>query len=244
MFEGVLPANISIYVTTASNAVESSWGTYCPPDDSVNGKSLNSCLGDLYSINWMEDADKVGPQQTLQDQFVIVKNVTTESHVMQYGDISWTSLPTGDFMGGLQFSTQRHSRHASHSVHMDSRDISLHLATYRYIRAEKNTAEHQLAAENLEQLTTQRMTSDKLFQQFAQAFRGSSNAVLTGPSKLPVTCDGCCKAVDRAIRDHCNAWNDYSLQYHNIVVNACELHSHSDEGTANLVTSVKSICQA
>ncbi len=30
MFEGVLPDNISVYATTASNAFESSWGTYCP----------------------------------------------------------------------------------------------------------------------------------------------------------------------------------------------------------------------
>jgi legumain len=28
MFEGVLPKNLNIYVTTASNAEESSWGCY------------------------------------------------------------------------------------------------------------------------------------------------------------------------------------------------------------------------
>jgi legumain len=56
MFEN-LPDNIKIVASTAANAQESSWGTYCPPNDMVNGKSLNSCLGDLYSINWMEDSD-------------------------------------------------------------------------------------------------------------------------------------------------------------------------------------------
>jgi hypothetical protein len=30
MFEGLLGPELGIYVTTASNAVESSWGTYCP----------------------------------------------------------------------------------------------------------------------------------------------------------------------------------------------------------------------
>jgi legumain len=57
MFEGLLPLNINIYATTAANSKESSWGTYCYPDDVVNGVHINSCLGDLYSVNWMEDSD-------------------------------------------------------------------------------------------------------------------------------------------------------------------------------------------
>jgi len=32
MFEGLLNDKLNIYVTTASNAFESSWGTYCPGD--------------------------------------------------------------------------------------------------------------------------------------------------------------------------------------------------------------------
>lgn len=48
----------NIYALSASNPTESSWGTYCPPDDSVNGKEIGSCLGDLFSVNWMEDSDK------------------------------------------------------------------------------------------------------------------------------------------------------------------------------------------
>ena len=53
-----LPANMNIYATTAANGKESSWGTYCMPDDKVDGKEIHSCLGDLYSVNWMEDTDK------------------------------------------------------------------------------------------------------------------------------------------------------------------------------------------
>lgn len=57
MFEGKLTEDMNIYVMTASNAFESSWGTYCYPDDLVNGEHLGSCLGDLFSVNWMEDSD-------------------------------------------------------------------------------------------------------------------------------------------------------------------------------------------
>lgn len=53
-----LPTDIGVYATTAANASESSWGTYCYPHDLVNGKHVGSCLGDLYSVNWMEDSDR------------------------------------------------------------------------------------------------------------------------------------------------------------------------------------------
>lgn len=52
MFEGLLPNNYNIYATTASNAEESSYATYCPGDDSAG---FDTCLGDLYSISWLED---------------------------------------------------------------------------------------------------------------------------------------------------------------------------------------------
>lgn len=47
-----------IYALSAANPHESSWGYYCPPDDVVGGVSVGSCLGDHFSINWMEDTDK------------------------------------------------------------------------------------------------------------------------------------------------------------------------------------------
>lgn len=56
MFSG-LATNTKIYGVSASGPDESSWGTYCPPDDVVNGQEVGSCLGDLFSVNWMEDSD-------------------------------------------------------------------------------------------------------------------------------------------------------------------------------------------
>lgn len=57
MFENILKDDMNIYAITAANATESSWGTYCTPDDRVNGVSIGTCLGDLFSVNWLEDAD-------------------------------------------------------------------------------------------------------------------------------------------------------------------------------------------
>lgn len=102
MFEGILADNINVYAITAANAEESSWGTYCPPNDMVHGVEINSCLGDLFSVNWMEDADKSSPsKETLDQQYVRVKNLTAQSHVMRYGDLEFKSEPVGNFYGNL-----------------------------------------------------------------------------------------------------------------------------------------------
>lgn len=77
MFSGLLADDIGVYATTAANEIESSWGTYCSPDDVVNGVHIGSCLGDLYSVNWMEDSDAMNPSiETLSTQFDTVKTLT------------------------------------------------------------------------------------------------------------------------------------------------------------------------
>jgi legumain len=68
IFQNILEDDIGVYAITATDATTSSWGTYCSPDDKVNGKSIGSCLGDLYSVNWMEDTDAADIKtETLQE---------------------------------------------------------------------------------------------------------------------------------------------------------------------------------
>lgn len=52
MFQGLLPPNISVFATTAANAWESSWGTYCPGMRPSPPVELMTCLGDLYRYGW------------------------------------------------------------------------------------------------------------------------------------------------------------------------------------------------
>ncbi|XP_047043860.1 vacuolar-processing enzyme beta-isozyme 1-like [Lolium rigidum] len=53
MFEGIMPQDLNIYVTTAANAVKSSWGTYCPgmnpppPHECKAHYTLSMLAGDL-----------------------------------------------------------------------------------------------------------------------------------------------------------------------------------------------------
>lgn len=61
-----LPKDIGIYAVTAANASESSWGYYCGSEAIVDGKNIGSCLGDLFSITWMEDDDREDDKETLE----------------------------------------------------------------------------------------------------------------------------------------------------------------------------------
>ena len=41
-----------VYAVTAASPYESSWACYCHSE-------LNTCLGDAFSVNWMENVDFV-----------------------------------------------------------------------------------------------------------------------------------------------------------------------------------------
>ena len=48
-----LPAAWNIYAVSAANERESSWATYCPPDDLYDGFAIGTCLGDEFSVNFL-----------------------------------------------------------------------------------------------------------------------------------------------------------------------------------------------
>lgn len=86
-----LKDDINVYAVSAANAKESSWGTYCHPHDKVEGRSMGTCLGDLFSVNWMEDLDAAVEKgylatETLQAQYETIKKKTNKSHSLQWGD--------------------------------------------------------------------------------------------------------------------------------------------------------------
>merc|ERR1712070_1234739 len=94
-----------VYALSAANPTESSWGSYCGSEARVNGKSINSCLGDLFSVSWMEDADAVDTtQESLDENFQTVKTLTTRSEVMQWGDVTYTDDKMSEFIGNLDHS--------------------------------------------------------------------------------------------------------------------------------------------
>eukprot|EP00955_Chlamydomonas_euryale_P095335 364933-Chlamydomonas_euryale.AAC.1 len=121
MFEGLLEKYISVLGVTASNGFESSWGTYCPswpptpptpgphPPKPSPDMDLGTCLGDLFAVSWMEDADSEDlTAETLRQQFELVRARTSDnntyhmgSHVMHYGQMSMQNEKVGDYEGAM-----------------------------------------------------------------------------------------------------------------------------------------------
>ena len=66
MFDDIFHKGLNIYAITASKPDENSFGTYCgdgTPDDPCFGQCpppefKGVCLGDLFSVAWMEDRYK------------------------------------------------------------------------------------------------------------------------------------------------------------------------------------------
>jgi legumain len=55
LFEKILPKSISILAITSSRSNENSFASYCFPGDTIKGKNFGTCLGDVFSDNWMND---------------------------------------------------------------------------------------------------------------------------------------------------------------------------------------------
>ncbi|CAM1319586.1 LGMN (predicted), partial [Pycnogonum litorale] len=119
MFSNSLPNNINVFATTAANGQESSYACYWDA-------KLETYLGDVYSIKWMEDSDKEDiEQETLQQQYNIVKSETNTSHVQVFGDPKVGSMKVGEFQGLKRVgkSSERSSDYLMDAV--DSRDVQL-----------------------------------------------------------------------------------------------------------------------
>ncbi|KAL3138308.1 hypothetical protein ABBQ32_006119 [Trebouxia sp. C0010 RCD-2024] len=107
MFEGLLNDSLNIYVTTAANAHESSWGTYCPGMHPSPPSEFTTCLGDLYSVSWMENSEHENLlKETLEKQFEAVKERVSRngtymqgSHVLQFGSLAIDEEPAADYLG-------------------------------------------------------------------------------------------------------------------------------------------------
>jgi legumain len=248
MFDKLLPSNMSIYATTAANPKESSWGTYCPPHDKVNGKSMNSCLGDLYSVNWMEDSDKAAEQQkeTLAEQFELVKKETNKSHVMEFGDTTFKSEKIHDYQGGnsdaatmvqpitppVDDEAARRLKDIS-AVRMP--DIHLVQKFYAYLRASPRVRDAEAKA--LIEEIQQREAADQMFAKLAESVTGDASGKVL-ETHMDITQHKCQQEATDGVMSVCGRFSSYSLQYAKTIVNLCEL----GHAPTTIVDAARKLC--
>jgi hypothetical protein len=92
MFNGLLQNNLNIYAVTASTPFESSYA--CNPST-----FRKTYLSDCFSLNWMKNSRSwLIENETLEEQFLFVRNKTKGSTVCQYGELNIRNMPVSDFL--------------------------------------------------------------------------------------------------------------------------------------------------
>ncbi|KAK9198461.1 hypothetical protein WN944_013645 [Citrus x changshan-huyou] len=236
IFEGVMPKDLDIYVTTASNAQESSFGTYCPGMDPSPPPEYITCLGDLYSVAWMEDSETHNlKRETINQQYQAVKertsnfnNYNSGSHVMEYGNTSVKSeklyLYQGFDPASANFPPNKLLPDQMGVV--NQRDADLLFMWHMY----KNAAEgSEKKSEMLKQITETMRHRKHL-----DASIDMIGVILFGPDKgsrilnsvrargLPLVDDWqCLKSMVRVFETHCGLLTQYGMKHMRAFANIC-----------------------
>jgi len=218
MFKDVLKPNINIYATTASDFDESSYGCYCDDDP-----DRDTCLGDLYSVNWMEDSDKENIEtETLKQQFDIVVQLTNMSHVQQYGQLDINKLVVGEFQGKEKGTPEYSFTHFGSKSPVNSRDIPLFMLR-RKIAKENDVVKRQTLTNKLHQLETRRAMYTEWIKTVAEKIAGvRAPELLNKRSHLKNT--ACHNNIAQYFHKNCVSFskNPFALKYGYMLVNICE----------------------
>ena len=204
------PDDLGISIVTAANEEESSWGWYCGDEAVVKGEDIGSCLGDEFSVFWMEDTDK-GEQrtETLKEQWNRIHDGVTRSHASRYGDTSFQEDLIGLYVG---FPEEKFNFDHQTSEAWDSRDAKFLYLYHKYLHSEgsKKAKYEKLYLEEL----SLRQQIDRYINSFAKESKLYSAKVEGNVNKE------CYKAaIDQmvAIFGH----NDYQYKYYNVLANMC-----------------------
>lgn len=197
-----LPTDINIYAVSAANDHESSWGYYCPPDDNVQGTHIGSCLGDLFSIAWMEDTDASDTKtETIGQQVDKVTARTTKSHVTQFGTTSFRSMAVSDFLGthNTKIVTPGQEK-IDMAKAVDSRDIKLHYLIHKHAREMNDNSMAELNQEIIER---------KMFDDIFETIQGFHSDV----ERADDTDFDCYKDMINFFELQCGRFSEYGMKY-------------------------------
>jgi len=236
-----LKTDSKIFGLTASNASQSSYASYCGSQAYVNGTNIGSCLGDLFSTNWMEDSDISSHMfgETLAQQAELVKEETSWSPVQQFGDKSFLSEYIGNFQSNSGNNFFKKLLHQAKSKvekddlpkstnNVDSRDVKLDYLYNKLINEQTNEAGVELQEE-----IAYRMKVDNIFN---TVFEGENSS-----ETLPVYEFDCLRYLMGVYKEHCGEWEDYSLKHVRYLSNTCE--TAEPFRVWQVADQLKSVCQ-
>ncbi|OVA08482.1 Peptidase C13 [Macleaya cordata] len=254
IFEGLLSNELNIYATTASNAEESSYGTYCPGQYPSPPPEYDTCLGDLYSIAWLEDSDLHDLKtETLKQQYQLVKRRTLNensypgSHVMQYGDIELSSENLFTYMGTNPANDNYTTTSAkvnslplynfllpSFSRPVSQRDADIVHFWHKFQRAPEGSPEKLKVQKQYLDAMAHRKHIDRSMQLIGQHLFGSEKGPevmnYVRPAGRPLVDDwSCLKTMVKTYEMHCGSFSRYGMKYTRSLANICNARVQTKE---------------
>ncbi|WCJ26002.1 Vacuolar-processing enzyme [Euphorbia peplus] len=236
IFEGVMPKDLNIYVTTASNAQESSFGTYCPGMEPAPPAEFITCLGDLYSVAWMEDSETHNlKRETIQQQYKTVKDRTSNynmygigSHVMEYGSGSIKPEKLYLYQGfdpqSVNFPPRNDIRAPMEVV--NQRDAEILFMWKMYERAEGESEKKAEILNKIKETIKHRNHLDNSIELIGTILFGPKHGskVLQSVREfdLPLVDDWkCLKSMVRVFETHCGSLTQYGMKHMRAFANIC-----------------------
>ncbi|KAL2320214.1 hypothetical protein Fmac_029183 [Flemingia macrophylla] len=244
MFEGILPNKINIYATTASNAFEVSFAYYCP-DSYPSPTEYTTCLGDAYSISWLEDSDKNDmTNETLQQQYETVRrrtligNVNGSSHVKQYGDRKFKNDFLATYFGErVSHNDEYNPTNSANNAHsfepytpqtrlVTQRDAHLLHLRLQLQKVPDGSMEKLKAHKELDDEIAQREHVDNVFHLIGNLLFGKDNSStvmfhIRSPG-LPLVDDwDCFKNLIKTYERRCGKLSIYGRKYARAIANMC-----------------------
>ncbi|CAG13252.1 unnamed protein product [Tetraodon nigroviridis] len=219
-----LPNDINVYATTAANAHESSYACYYD-------EKRDTYLGDWYSVNWMEDSDEMTlNQETLLEQFEIVKSRTKNSHVMQYGSKTVAHMKVVEFQGNpkanVRPSPQRSLPAVTNLDLTPSPDVPLAILKRRLMASNNNQASQGLLLEINEHLKIRRVLADVMYQVVWRVTGDVSKTREVLNERANLTQHECYKVTLNHYKHKCFNWYkqeyEYALRHLYVLLNLCE----------------------
>ncbi|KAI3504852.1 hypothetical protein L1887_26601 [Cichorium endivia] len=229
IFEGLLPEDLNIYVTTSANPQELGWATYCPGMDPPPPPGFDTCLGDLYSVAWMEDSDSEYLNlETLEQQYFKVKNRTYNnnssegSHVMQYGTLRISNETVSVYQGStpLNLSVNPVQSLGSMGV-VNERDADIYSMWQRYQKSTEESQEKEELLKKIKEITAHREHLDSSVDMIKGSLLDYAHASVRDEGLAIVDDWDCLKSMVRTFETHCGSLTQYGMKHTRTFANLC-----------------------
>ncbi|XP_024996271.1 vacuolar-processing enzyme beta-isozyme-like [Cynara cardunculus var. scolymus] len=231
IFQGMLPTDWNIYVTTSTNMYQPSWATYCPGTRTPPTAEFGVCIGDLYSISWMEDSESEDLcNETLREQYLKVKMRTYNNHsshgsqVMQYGTLHISNETVSEYQGSLPWNLKTNKSVQSFEPMgvVDQRDADLYSMWQTY---KKSTKESQLQKDELlkeiNEIKAHRAHLDRSVDAIKGYLLGKRHESVRSEGATLVDDWKCLKSMVRTFETHCGSLTQYGMKHTRTFAKLC-----------------------